>query len=248
MATRAPGKHYRKGISLMAIMDMFPDDATAEDWFASVRWPDGSPLCPRCQSLNVYQRKNRKPMPYRCNGCHKDFSVKLGMVMQGSKLGCRIWAVAIYLLTTGIKGTSSMKLHRDLGVTQKTAWHLSMRLRDSFPSVQSPFAGPVESDETAIGGVEKNKHESKKLRAGRGSVGKAIVHGILDRETNQIVAGSVQSTDAATLQGRVLDVTEPDAVVYTDEASAYVGIDRPHAAVSHSMGEYVREQAHHERH
>ena len=94
--------------------------------------------------------------------------------------------------------------------------------------------------------MEKNKHASKKLRAGRGSVGKAIVHGILDRiETNQIVAGSVRFTDAATLQGRVLDVTEPDAVVYTDEAHAYVGIDRPHAAVRPSLQvSTVRERAH----
>ena len=244
MAQSAPGKHYRKGISLMQIMDMFPDDATAEDWFASIRWPDGVPTCPACGSTSVQRRKNRKPMPYRCNACKRDYSVKLGTVMEGSKLGCRVWAIAIYLLTTGIKGTSSMKLHRDLGVTQKTAWHLAHRLRDSFPVVKTPFVGPVETDETAIGGIEKNKHASKRQHLGRGSVGKTIVHGILDRETNQIVAGSVDSPDAATLQGRVLDATEPDAVVYTDEAAAYVGIDRQHASVRHSTGEYVREKAH----
>ena len=187
---------------------------------------------------------SRKPMPFRCKDCRKHFSVKYGTVMQSSKLGCRVWAIAVYLLTTGLKGTSGMKLHRDLDITQKTAWHLAHRIRKAFPQVTSMFAGPVEADETAIGGVEKNKHNGRKLRAGRGSVGKSIVHGILDRETNQVVARVVDETDAATLQGRVLDATEPTAQVYTDEATAYASLLRRHVTIQHSAGEYVREIAH----
>ena len=103
--------------------------------------------------------------------------------MEGSKLGFQIWAMAIYLMMTGIKGTSSMKLHRDLGITQKTAWHLAHRIREVVERPRLAFAGPVEVDETFIGGKEKNKHAHKKLRAGRGAVGKAIVVGAKDRET-----------------------------------------------------------------
>ena len=183
-------------------------------------------------------------MPYRCKDCRKHFSVKHGTVMQSSKLGCRVWAIAVYLLTTGLKGTSGMKLHRGLDVTYKTAWHLAHRIRKAFPQVTAMFAGPVESDETAIGGVEKNKHSSRKRRQGRGSVGKSIVHGILDRETNQVVAKVVDEQDAATLQGRVLDATATTAQVYTDEATACAGMARRHETIQHSAGEYVRKQAH----
>ncbi len=238
MAQNAPGKD----ISLMGLMEMFPNDETAEEWFTAVRWEGGEPVCPFCGSERSASIPNRKPMPYRCKDCRKHFSVKHGTVMQSSKLGCRVWAIAVYLLTTGIKGTSSMKLHRDVAVTYKTAWHLAHRIRKAFPGVVEQFAGPVEADETAIGGVEKNKHGNKKRRQGRGSVGKSIVHGVLDRATN--VAGVVESTDAVTLQGRVVDATMPTAQVYTDEALAYAGLPRHHEAVQHKTGEYVREQAH----
>ena len=244
MAQNAPGKHFRKGISVMGLMEMFPNDKAAEEWFTAVRWEGGEPVCAFCGSERSASIRNRKPMPYRCKDCRKHFSVKHGTVMQSSKLGCRVWAIAVYLLTTGIKGTSSMKLHRDVAVTYKTAWHLAHRIRKAFPGVVEQFAGPVEADETAIGGVEKNKNGSKKRRQGRGSVGKSIVHGVLDRATNQVIAGAVDAMDAATLQGRVVDATMPTAQVYTDEATAYAGLPRYHQAVQHKTGEYVREQAH----
>ena len=110
---------------------MFPDAATAERWFVETRWPNG-PVCPKCDSKNVQERPTRKPQPYRCRDCRKDFSVKTGTLMQSSNLKLDVWAIAIYLLATGLKGVSSMHLHRDLNVTQKTAWHLAHRIRGTW--------------------------------------------------------------------------------------------------------------------
>lgn len=239
----APGKYYRQGIGLPELFQMFPDDATAEEWFITNRWPDGL-RCAHCASPNAGREGNHPQMPFHCRDCRKFFSVKTGTVMQSSKLGYQKWALAIYILTTSIKGTSSMKLHRDLGVTQKTAWHLAHRIRQCWKEQTAAFFGPVEADETYIGGKEGNKHASKKLRAGRGTVGKTAVVGVKDRRTNRVNAAVVETTDAPTLQGFVESRTKATAKVYTDEASAYTGLARAHEVVKHSVGEYVRAMAH----
>ena len=164
--------------------------------------------------------------------------------MQSSKLGYQTWAIAAHLVTTNRKGVSSMKLHRDLKITQKSAWHLMHRLRKTYELGQPIFAGPVETDETFIGGVQKNKHADKKLNTGRGAVGKAIVVGVKDRDSKQVAAKVISDSKAETLQEFVEDHTEPEAQVYTDTGSGYVGMGRAHESVNHSAGEYVREMAH----
>ena len=164
--------------------------------------------------------------------------------MQDSKLSLSKWAMAYYLCTTNLKGVSSMKLHRDLEITQKTAWFLEHRIRETWDDKTEKLTGPVEVDEAYFGGKEGNKHADKKLNAGRGTVGKTAVVGIKDRKSNQIQTQVVDSTDAQTLQGFVHARTQPEARVYSDEASAYNGLHRPHEAVRHSVGEYVRNMAH----
>ena len=241
---KGPGKSYRKGISLIQALQQFGDDAQAEAWFASRRWPTGI-RCPKCDSDAISTRKgNRQTPQYHCKACTSNFTVKTGTIMHDSKLTLSKWALAFYLYSTNLKGVSSMKLHRDLGITQKSAWHLAHRIRETWNDETEKMAGPVEADETYIGGKEANKHESKKLRAGRGTVGKTPVVGVKDRETNRISTEVLESADQATLQNFVIRHTEPKAQVYTDEAAAYRGIPRAHEAVSHSAKEYVRGMAH----
>ena len=246
MAHNAPGKAYCKGIALVEAVQRFGNDVEAENWFVARRWPNGI-RCVQCDSERIHTRKpdrRRKTHTYHCNDCKKDFTVKTGTIMHDSRLPLSKWALAFYLFSTNLKGVSSMKLHRDLNITQKAAWYLAHRIRETWDDAIEKFSGPVEADETYVGGLEKNKHESKKLHAGRGAIGKTAVAGVKDRATNQVSTAVVESTDKATLQEFVHSRTEPSTMVYTDEARAYVGLRRPHEAVSHSAGEYVRGQAH----
>ena len=238
-----PGKSYRKGITLVQAVRKFSTEEAAEAWFVQQRWPDGI-TCPHCGGVRISVVTSRKPQPYRCKDCRKHFSVKTDTLLHSSNLPLSQWAIAFYLFNTSLKGVSSMKLHRDLGISQSAAWYMGHRIRSMWNTAADRFAGPVEADETYVGGKEANKHESKKLKAGRGAVGKTAVAGIKDRETNQVKTQVVEHTDARTLQGFVHMNTEFDATVYTNEARAYEGLNRPHEAVKHSANEYVRGMAH----
>ena len=169
MAQEAPGKHYRKGITLLEVANMFGDEEKARGWIAEQRWPNG-PYCPHCGSVNVQSNIKHKTMTHRCRDCDGKpmFSIKTGTVMEGSNLKYRVWAVGVYLFTTNIKGISSMKLHRELGIGQKAAWFMLHRLRKVFEAEVGPFAGLVEVDETFIGGKEKNKARPQEAEGGSG--------------------------------------------------------------------------------
>lgn len=196
---KGPGKLFRIGINLFELMQRFPDESSAIHWFESIRWKKGR-TCSKCSSDNTYETNNANGMKYRCRKCQRYFSVKTGTVLQSSKLPLQKWIYAIFLELTNLKGVSSMKLHRDLGITQKHAWHLLHRIREGLmPQIMPIFEGPIEVDEAYFGGLEKNKHQDKKLNDGRGAVGKVAVLGIKDRQTNQIQAQVIENTTKETM-------------------------------------------------
>ena len=249
MTHKAPGKAHREGISLIEVMDMFPTEDAARAWIESVVWPNGR-CCGKCGSTRT-RGASHKTMPYWCTDCRSYFSVKTGTPLASSNIPLRKWAIAIYLCLTSLKSVSSMKLHRDLKISQKSAWFMLHRIREAWMpkenGVAPAFRGPVEVDETYMGGRRANMSNAKRKElagTGRGAVGKVAVVGAKDRASNRVAAKVVESTDKPTLQGFVVEHTTPGATVYTDEASAYEGLPFDHESVKHSVAEYVRGMAH----
>ncbi len=240
---KAPGKAHREGISLMELTEMFPDEDSAVAWFEAQVWPTER-FCPHCGSTNTRETPGRKPMPYWCTDCRSYFSVRTGTALQSSRLPLRKWAFAIYLVLTNLKSVSSLKLHRDLKVTQKTAWFMIHRIREAWGEDKDTFDGPIEVDESYFGGKRKNM--STKLRAkqsGRGAKGKTAVVGVKDRKTKIVQAKVVENTKQETLQPFVKAHMRAGTVVFSDESASYKGLPN-HDYVNHSVEEYVRGEVH----
>jgi transposase-like protein len=227
-------------ISTFQLFEIFPSAESARLYLESRLWPDGA-VCPTCQGKE--RITIRKSGFYRCNACKLDFTIRTGTIFERSHVPLHKWLYAMYLLVTARKGISSMQLHTEIGITQKSAWFVLQRLREACggPNL-TKLRGIIEIDECFIGGKEANKHEHKKLKAGRGPVGKTAVVGMRERG-GRTVAMPIENMDAVSLQSAIHANVEAEATIFTDEHSSYVGLGDAfscHESVNHSAGEYSR--------
>lgn len=228
-------------ISTFKLFEMFPDNGAARVYLEGRLWPKG-PICPDCQGDRITTCK--RVGFYHCNACNFDFTIRTGTIFERSKVPLHKWVYSMYLLVTARKGISSMQLAKEIGVTQKTAWFILGRLREacSTPDSIDKLRGVIEIDEAFFGGREFNKHESKKLRAGRGPVGKTAVLGMRERGGRTFAkVTEIRTLDAVhdTIHGRV----EAGSTLYTDDHLVFGGLDGlffNHETVSHAAGEYAR--------
>lgn len=220
----------------------FPTEQSAIDHLTAIRWGNGKfcPLCGNADHARIGTLTGTNT--HKCYACRKRFSIKVGTIFQDTKLPLRTWYAAIWMITNHPKGIASTTLATDLGITQKTAWFVLHRLRaaartDSF---NAPLSGEVAADETAIGGLEKNKHQHKRTPGKPGMSGKTIVMGLVQKD-GEVRAGTIERTDSNTLHSVIFAHVVPGSVLVTDEHSGYrgLGADYDHQTVSHTKGEYV---------
>ena len=243
--------------TLQEAIQHFADPENCRKFMVFIRWPDGIPRCPYCGATKLTWLA--KANVYRCYGDHKKqkFSLKVGTVFEDSPIGLEKWLPAMWLLCNSKNGISSYELHRAIGVTQKTAWFMLHRIRLAMES--KSFAkmggnegggwGTVEVDETFIGGKLDNMHPGRRRMemARYGSRGsKAIVMGILDRESRQVRAKLIPNVRRDVLQDEILEQVSPRSFVFTDAHKGYTGLNAEnfiHTTVNH-VNEYVRGSVH----
>jgi len=235
--------------TLLEVVNHFSDERTAWNYMRNRRWPN-MVTCPRCGSLRVHLIESR--MIWRCNGCTRQFSVKVGTIFEDSPLSLTKWIPAMWLIANAKNGISSYEVHRALGVTQKTAWFMLHRIRlamqeGTIEKLGGKNGTPVEADETYIGGKARNMHHTTKKARGINSnpmSGKSAVLGMLERG-GKVVTFHIASTKATTMMPLVKAIVKTDSWFYTDANDAYVmsGDTFRHDFVNHAV-EYVNGVVH----
>lgn len=238
----------RKFKTLVDLLQYFSDEQTCRNYLEQIRWTNGL-VCPyeNCKHDKVFRYTNGKV--YKCAKCQRQYSVKVGTIFEDSKIPLQKWFAAIYLITSHKKGISSLQLHRDLGVTQKTAWFMLHRVRHTL-GVSQPtekLKGTIEADETFIGGLEANKHKNKRTKGtqGRSVETKTAVAGVIERG-GELRAKKVKDTSHGSLRYFVVQNVEIGANLKTDEWIGYNGLSAlfRHRKINHGIEEYVNGDTH----
>ena len=232
--------------SLVEAIRHFASADRCFDFVKGLRWSDGGVICPHCGHGETSFLTTRKI--WKCKGCKRQFSLKVGTIFEGSSLGFDKWLPAIWLIANSKNGISSHELGRALGVTQKTAWFMNHRIRVAMASgTFRKLSGTVETDETYIGGLAKNMHavDRKRKINGTGYTDKVAIHGALERG-GPLVATVMETVSAKTIQASIRAWVECGATVYTGQARAYLVLksDYDHKSVNHGIGEYVSGDVH----
>ena len=238
-------KRIANTLSIMELLSLFATESDAVTWFEEVRW-NGTPTCTHCSNTENLSRPKTRPDAYSCPACQQRFTVRMGTVMESSRIPLQKWAVAMYYVLTARKGISSMQLSKELKVTQKTAWFLLQRIREACQREEFKLDLIVEVDEVYIGGKNKNRHLKDRPKLGQGMSGKQAVLGMRQRR-GPTKALPIAQTDMATLYPIIEQHVEAGAFVCTDDHGAYRNLNQlgyQHRAVAHSAGEYVKECAH----
>lgn len=212
--------------TLLEAVTYFADAKVCFETMLTVKWPDGKVCCPKCGSDKVGVVRSRSLLQCKATDCRKQFSVKVGTIFEDSPLPLQQWFVAVWCIANAKNGISSCELSRALGVQQKTAWFMLHRIRLAMRTwTFRKLAGTVEADETFIGGKSDNMHKHVRERKikGRGTVGKAIVQGLLERG-GEARTQCVGSTEGETLARNVRREVEFGSHVFTDAAPAYNGL------------------------
>jgi transposase-like protein len=234
--------------TLIDAIRYYSDEDRCIAYMVSRRWPDGIVKCPICGSAKVHFLANQRRWKCSVNHDRRQFSIKVGTIFEDSPLGLDKWLPAVWLLTNCKNGISSYEVAKDLGVTQKTAWFMDHRIRKAMQrgSFWTKMEGEIEADESFIGGLARNMHKDKKAKiTGTGGSGKAIVMGLLDRNTREIRVKHVPNTQRSTLQAEVRAHVAEGSEVFTDAWIAYEGLDHDyvHNVIDHAET-YVKGKIH----
>jgi transposase-like protein len=225
--------------SLLEAVRYFSDPELAFNFIRDIRWPDGQVVCPHCSATEHSFLTSRKI--WKCKGCKRQFSLKVGTIWEDSPIGFEKWLPAMWLLANSKNSVSSHELARALSVTQKTAWFMFHRIRLAMEAQSfEKLSGTVEVDETYVGGDAVNMHMWKrKTQVRHGYAHKTPVQGARERETGTVKADVISGGN---LRANVREWVEPNATVFTDEASGYKRLTEDgfdHKTVTHGRREYV---------
>ena len=238
----------KKPVTLQQAIVYFGDPDRAFEYAKWMRWPDGKVVCPRCDSDSNNFVKTRRL--WFCKGCKKQFTVKVGTIFEDSPMTLDKWMTAVWMLSNCKNGISSYELHRAIGITQKSAWFMLHRIREAMKSgsfTKMGGSGPIEIDETFVGGLNKNMHKERRIRYIQkgGAWGKATVMGMLDREARQVRAKVIPNVNRETLQNEILNNIQKKSNLFTDNWAGYLGTEKDfvHKTVNH-VQEYVRGEVH----